>query len=235
MERIKLSNRLQAIANLVRPGAKVADIGTDHGYIPVWLTQQNIFTEIAAADINKGPLQHAINTAEEFGVRDQIQFELCSGLSFSNSSEYDTIIIAGMGGELIASILEAAPWTKENTTLILQPNSRIPVLVEWLISNGYRVEHTQLVKDAAKIYQILVVTGGDSQPIEEEANRLVHHLYLDARDPLLSEYLDMLLKQYTSAEKGMLSGKTESPELVRTQRMIQLLTAMKGEVMTWQQ
>lgn len=235
MERIKLSNRLQAIANLVLPGAKVADIGTDHGYIPVWLTQQKIADKIAAADINRGPLQHAINTADEFGVRNQIQFELCNGLDFSNSSEYDTVIIAGMGGELISSILEAAPWTKANTRLILQPNSRIPVLVEWLISSGYCIEQAQLVKDAGKIYQILVVTGGQTQPIEEEANRLVHQLYFDSHDPLLSEYLDILLRQYTSAEKGMLSGKSESPDLARVQRMIELLTSMKGKVNTWQQ
>lgn len=234
MEIIKLSSRLQAIANLVPLGAKVADIGTDHGYIPVWLAQTGVAEKLAAADINKGPLEHAKQTATEYGVFDMIHFELCCGLSFCSSSEYDTVIIAGMGGELIASILEAAPWTKQGTRLILQPNSRIHILTAWLIENGYMFEHTQLVKDTGKIYQILVVRGGESTPITKESERLVHDLYFINRDPLLKEYLDHLLSRYKAAERGMLLGKKDSPDLERTQTLIRDLEHMRKEVATWQ-
>lgn len=231
---IKLSNRLQAIASFISPGAKVADIGTDHGYIPVWLAQNNIASQITAADINKGPLDHAIRTAAEYNVSDKIQFKLCSGLDFTDSAVNDTVIIAGMGGELIASILEAAPWTKNNTKLILQPNTKIQDLVEWLTHNGYLVQQTKLVKEAGKYYQILVVVGGESVNIPDEANRLVHELFFKAKDPLLSEYLTHLITRYQHAERGMLTSGKESAELNRTQALIKQLECMKKEAEGWQ-
>ena len=231
---IKLSNRLQTIASFVSQGSKVADIGTDHGYIPVWLAQNEIALQITAADINKGPLEHAQKTAAEYGVSDQISFRLCGGLAFPDSIENDTIIIAGMGGELIASILEAAPWTKKNTKLILQPNTKIQDLVDWLTHNGYSIQHTQLVKEAGKYYQILVVIGGETAHIPNEANRLVHDLYFERKDPLLSEYLTHLLNRYQHAEQGMLTSKKESDELTRVQALIAQLKQMKKETELWQ-
>lgn len=235
MATIKLSNRLQAIASFVSPESNVADIGTDHGYIPVWLAQNGIARKIVAADINKGPLEHAKKTAAEYGVSGKINFRLCSGLAFSDSAEYDTVIIAGMGGELIASILEAAPWTKNGTTLILQPNTKIQDLVEWLITNGFEIRNVMLVKEAGKYYQILVVTAGKSDPIFNEADRLIHSMYLKHQDPLLPEYIDHLLNRYKHAEQGMMSAKVESSELLRTRALIKDLEKMKKETEAWQQ
>lgn len=231
---IKLSNRLQAIASYVSFGAKVADIGTDHGYIPVWLAQNEIAAQITAADINEGPLDHAKRTAAEYGVSDKIGFRLCSGLEFAGSETNDTVIIAGMGGELIASILEAAPWTKENTKLILQPNTKIQDLVQWLTHNSYTIQHVQLVKEAGKYYQILVVFGGKATDIPHEANRLINDLYFKLQDPLLPEYLTNLIHRYEHAEQGMLASKKESDELKRTQDLIQQLKEMKKETEIWQ-
>jgi len=233
MTKIKLSDRLQAIASFVSHGAKVADIGTDHGYIPVWLAQNNIADKIVAADINKGPLEHARRTAAEYDVSDQIQFRLCSGLSFPDSKEYDTIIIAGMGGELITSIIEAAPWTKSNTTMILQPNTKIQDLIEWLIRNGYAIQNVKLVKDAGKYYQILIVSGGENDIISNEAERLIHRKYFELRDPLLAEYIDHLIVRYKHAEHGMLGAKGECLELERTQALISNLEKMKSEINLW--
>ena len=236
MEQIKLSKRLRAIAKYVPKGANVADIGTDHGYIPVWLAQNEIAKSLAAADINIGPLEHAKETALKYGVSERIRFALCSGLEFEGSSAYDTIIIAGMGGELIAYILEAAPWTSQkDTTLILQPNSFIPYLARWLAEHGFRIADVSLVKDAGKLYQILVVKPGQSTPVLAEAQGLVNRLYFEKKDPLLGEYLDTLLKRYAAAEKGMLSGKRDDPALSETQNMIAALTEMKKEVESWQQ
>ena len=234
METIKLSKRLHTLASFVPIGANVADIGTDHGYIPVWLAQNKIANKIVAADINKGPLEHAKTTAREYGVYDQITFELCSGLNFAESKEYNTIIIAGMGGELIMSIIEAAPWTKNGTTLILQPNSKIQDLVQWLIDNGYAINQTKLVKEAGKYYQIMIVRVGENAAIEREAQRLVHSLYLTEKDPLLPEYLDTLISRYSHAVKGILTSKNESPELSRLKNLIEDLESMKKETETWQ-
>lgn len=234
MEIIKLSKRLRAIASYVPKGSKTADIGTDHGYIPVWLAQNDICSQLAAADINRGPLNHAKETAEQYEVSDRIRFALCSGLEFEGSDEYDTIIIAGMGGELIAAILEAAPWTAlRETTLILQPNSRIPFLVEWLIAHGFMLSDASLVKDAGKLYQILVVKPGHAEPILAEADRLVNHLYFARKDPLLGEYLETLLKRYQAAEAGMCAGKSDACVLAQTRAMIAALQEKKKETEQW--
>ncbi|MBQ3255817.1 MAG: SAM-dependent methyltransferase [Oscillospiraceae bacterium] len=235
MELIKLSKRLRAIADFVPKKANVADVGTDHGYIPVWLAQNHIAERIVAADINRGPLDHAMETASRYGVSHAIRFALCSGLSFEGSDAYDTIIVAGMGGELIASILEEAPWTnREGTTLILQPNSRIPHLVYWLTDHGFKISDVSIVKDAGKLYQILVVQSGKAEPILSEPYALVNRLYFEKKDPLLGEYLDSLLKRYMAAERGMQSGKSEDSALRETQIMIAALKDMKKEVEAWQ-
>lgn len=234
MEIIKLSNRMAAIAALVPQGANTADIGTDHGYIPVWLAQTGRAGKLAAADINRGPLEHARFTATQYGVSDCINFHLCSGLEFPEAPEYDTVIIAGMGGELIASILRAAPWTKEGVRLILQPNSKIQILNSWLKDNGYGVTDARLVKDAGKLYQILVASGGPSREFSCEAQRLVHPLFMDKRDPLLGEYLELLIARYSAQVRGMRSGAKDSPQLAETELLMQQLTAMREEVSQWQ-
>ena len=235
MDKLKLPDRLQAIASFVPHGAKVADIGTDHGYIPVWLAQNDLASKLTAADINKGPLQHAIRTAEAYGVTARIDSQLFSGLELPNSAAQDTIIIAGMGGELIASIWDAAPRTINGTTMILQPNSRIQLLVAWLIDHGYTIENARLVKDAGKLYQVLVVHGGNAAPIASEAACLVHSVYFRNRDPLLLDYLENLIARYRRAEKGMLAGKKETPESDRVHTLIQELENMKEVVLGWQQ
>ena len=234
MEIIKLSKRLQTLASFVPIGENVADIGTDHGYIPVWLAQNKIANKIVAADINKGPLEHAKATAQEYDVSEKITFQLCSGLNFAESKEYDTVIIAGMGGELIMSIIEAAPWTKNGTTLILQPNSKIQDLVQWLIDNGYAINQTKLVKEAGKYYQILIVQAGESATIKSEAKRLVHPLFITEKDPLLPEYLDSLISRYSHAIKGIQASKNDTPELHRIKCLLDELESMKKETDTWQ-
>ncbi|NLT13462.1 MAG: SAM-dependent methyltransferase, partial [Clostridiales bacterium] len=122
MKYLELSKRLQAIAAYVKQGSAVADIGTDHGYIPVYLAQHNIARRIIAADIRKRPLARAQLSSVEYGVDDRIEFRLTDGLDGLQEAGLDTIIIAGMGGETIAGILERAPWVlTENVRIILQP------------------------------------------------------------------------------------------------------------------
>lgn len=235
MEIIKLSKRLQAIASFIPEGSNVADIGTDHGYIPVWLAQNNICQNIVAADINIGPLDHARKTADEYGVSDKIWFELCNGLDFPNNKTSNAVIIAGMGGELIQTIIEQAPWTKQNTTLVLQPNSKIADLVKWLTENNYIITNAKLVKDAGKFYQILVVSGGNAEHSKKEVDCLITPLYFTLNDPLLHDYITSLLTRYKSAELGMKKGKSDNKELTRIQNLIADLEEKRKEIETWQQ
>ena len=107
---MELSPRLDAIARQVPQGARLADIGTDHGYLPVWLLMRGTIERAIAADLREGPLGRARKTARQYGQSEKISFRLCDGLTDIDPDEVDVITIAGMGGETIATILEAAPW-----------------------------------------------------------------------------------------------------------------------------
>ncbi len=132
MKEFRLSPRLYAIARAAESGRHIVDVGTDHGYIPVWLALRGQTERITATDIRPGPLERAMRSAEAHGVESRIRFVLCDGLSYDGASAADSVIIAGMGGETIISILAGAPWTKSGTRLILQPQTRQDELCVWL-------------------------------------------------------------------------------------------------------
>ena len=113
MKQLELTPRLKTIADLVCDGARLADIGTDHAYLPVWLLLNDRLKSAIAADIRPGPLDRARATAEEYDCTDRMRFVLCDGLSGLNRKDADTIVIAGMGGETIAAIMQAASWLKD--------------------------------------------------------------------------------------------------------------------------
>jgi tRNA (adenine22-N1)-methyltransferase len=108
MKQIRLTPRLDAVAGYVAPGAAVADIGTDHGYVPVWLAQNDLARRIVAADIGRGPLERARASARLYGVADQIEFIQTDGLDGLASAGLDTVILAGMGGQTMLGILARA-------------------------------------------------------------------------------------------------------------------------------
>lgn len=162
---LKLSPRLQCIAELVRSGARLADVGTDHAYLPVWLLQNGKITRAVASDVVEGPLSRARQTAEEYGQSERLEFRLCDGLDGYDAGECDVVVIAGMGGETMIGILGAAPWLRqEGVTLLLQPMTRAELLRPWLAENGYRIECERLVRDRGTIYAVLEVTAGLDAP-----------------------------------------------------------------------
>jgi tRNA (adenine22-N1)-methyltransferase len=115
-----------AIASFIHRGASVADIGTDHGFLPVYLAQNGLARSIIASDISAGSLEAARRSATNYGVSDKITFIVAPGLSGIKETDVDTIVIAGLGGETIAAILNEAPWTRySDIKLILQPQSKI--------------------------------------------------------------------------------------------------------------
>ena len=159
--KLELSPRLQLLADWVRPGARVADIGTDHAFLPVWLVQQERVSSAIASDLRKGPLARGAETAREWGVSDRVETRLCSGLDGIRPEEADTIIIAGMGGETITNILAAAKWTADGAhTLLLQPMSKMELLRGFLADNGYQILREQLVMDRGTVYPVMEVTAG---------------------------------------------------------------------------
>ena len=151
-----MNNRLKAILSMVEDGVGVIDVGTDHGFIPIALTENNYKGNIYASDINREPLQTAINNAKEAGIADRINFFLCDGLEKCPPEKVDTIVIAGMGGDMICRILDYAEWTMDQRyKLILQPMTKQEVVRYWLSNNGFITESEELAVEGDTIYQII--------------------------------------------------------------------------------
>lgn len=183
---LSLQPRLALLASLVPQGAVLADVGTDHGYIPVCLRQRGVIDRAIASDIGREPLEHARRTAEEYGVGG-IDLRLCAGLDAIAPEECDTVLIAGMGGETIWGILAAAPWTRDGRhTLLLQPQTKIEELRLRLCENGYAVTREHLVRDKGKLYVVMTVTAGERY--SPGAEQLYGGLALE-REALYGDYL----------------------------------------------
>ena len=209
MTEVALSKRLSAIAHLIPKTGGVADVGTDHGHIPVWLFQKGYKGKIFASDINQGPLDKAHTYARDHGASDDICFLLCDGLKDIPPDEVKTVVIAGMGGETIAGILSAAPWTRQGgRLLILQPMTKSEELRLWLFENGYRVLSEQLVEDG-KIYEIITARGGIDSPYTA-AELLTGHLDLIKSDRLYPKQLQLLISKLDRACKGIKSSSKEN-------------------------
>ena len=165
--------------------------------IPVWLAQMGRATRILATDIRPGPLQNAAALVEETDTGDKIQLMLTDGLKGVAPEDGEVVVIAGMGGETMVSILAAAPWTR-NSCLILEPQSKKALLRRFLVENGYQITEEHLVKDAGRFYPILCARGGIS-PSYQEAELHLGRLVQIRRDPLFGEYLDRLRFQTAKA------------------------------------
>ena len=221
---LSLQPRLALLASLVPKGAVLADVGTDHGYIPVYLRQKGLIDRAIASDIGREPLDHARRTAEEYGI-DGIDFRLCAGLDAIASEECDTILIAGMGGETIRDILAIAPWTRDGRhTLLLQPQTKLGELRMWLCENGYTVTREHLVRDKGKLYVVMVVTAGES--FTPSAEQLYGGLALE-REALYGDYLAHQIMRLRRRADGLrCSG---SGEAERFAALVDALEAKKGE------
>lgn len=150
---LKLKPRLKMAADMVRAGSRVADIGTDHAYLPTALILEGKIPSAIAADLRKGPLENAEATVRSYSIADKVQLRLSDGLKLVMPDEADDIVIAGMGGILITEILTAAPWVKDKAKrLILQPQSHSEDVRKYLSDNGFEIiEETACFEDG-KVY-----------------------------------------------------------------------------------
>ncbi len=164
-----LNNRLALCAKMVRKQKRIADIGTDHAYLPVWLVRAGFASFALACDIKAEPLMQGQLTIKKYHAEDLVETRLCDGLRSVNPEEVDDIIIAGMGGETIVHILSDAPWLKdESKNLILQPMSKHELVIEYLYKNGFElIEHKCTVAEG-KIYTAFTAnyTGNSTEPDE---------------------------------------------------------------------
>ena len=223
MRELALQPRLQLLADMVPAGSRLADVGTDHGYLPVYLLQQGRISRAIASDIVDGPLQHARQTAAEYEV-DGIDFRLCPGLDAIAPHEADTVVIAGMGGETIQAILTAAPWTADGShLLLLQPMTKVEYLRKWLVDNGYAFTEERLVWDKDHLYPVFAVRGGTQPPLT--AVQQYGGVLLDG-DPLYGAYLDERIGKLQKAVEGLQkSSAVESA--VKVKKLTELCRILK--------
>lgn len=164
---MKLTPRLQKIASLVPKNSVMADIGTDHAYIPSYCILNGICQKAFAMDVNSGPLSNAEETLTRYGISDKVELRLSNGLERLSPDEADTVVIAGMGGLLIKSILENGNL-KDGTALILQPMLAVKELRQYLYESGMAVDNEYLAKEDRKLYNIIVATVGKKSEYTRE-------------------------------------------------------------------
>lgn len=215
-EKLELGPRLRAIAELVPESCRcLADIGTDHGYLPAALLLEGRIGRAVAADIGQPPLEHARRTAGRLGLEDGIDFRLGDGMAVLTPGEADVAVIAGMGGDTIISILDAAPWSREGALLLLQPMSKAEALRSWLPLHGYRPLHEELVQDKGVLYPILAVRGGDAPPASPAQ---AWGGFLLEGDPLWGRYLEDRVLRLRRAAAGL--EKARDPGMADKRRAL---------------
>ena len=161
MERLRLDERLSAVARWVLPGKTMADIGTDHAYLPCWLVSCGICPKAVASDVAQGPYERARLITADIGLKEEISVRLGSGLSVLQPNEAATIVMAGMGGKLICELLQAEPEvTASAHRLVLQPQRNPELVRGWLASHGWRIIADDLAKDGKMWYNIIVAERG---------------------------------------------------------------------------
>lgn len=185
-----LSDRLKTIADFVKKGSIVADIGTDHGYIPIYLVENEIAKKVIAADISRDSLQKSIDSVRYLNLEDRIDNRLGDGLELIRPFEIDTLIIAGMGGVLIRDILEANRSVTDSVLrFILQGNTATAELREYLRDNDFVIVDEKLVKEKNQFYEIIVAERGKTFQEDRDFFDIGKKL-IEKKDSLLEEYLN---------------------------------------------
>lgn len=232
---MQLSKRLMACCNLVKPGDRVADVGCDHGYLSIHLLKSGIASCVMASDIHKGPLRSAMQNAEKYGVTDNIRFFLSDGV-VSIPREFDTLICAGMGGDTMISILEAAPWLKNNRyRLILQCQTRTPMLRQYLSDNGWAVAREHVVRDGKFLYTVLEALWKPDAPRLSLGQTYFPTVLLEDPGEDTAEFYQRLLFSLRRAVNGR--GENADPSMVAALRELEPLEkdfAWLKEATSWQ-
>ncbi len=211
MSKIRLDDRLKAVACLVRKGKIVADIGTDHGYLVAYLVENNICPRGIAADLRKGPLENARQTVIQQGLIDKIELILSDGLVNIPENACEDIVIAGMGGNLIADILDKAPWVKDSRiNIVAQPMTHAEVLRQWYINNGFTINKEITATDGKRLYCIISAsfTG-------EKSEHSAAYIYTGEISPdidLNRKYLEKVLTTLNKKYIALISSDKKDKE-----------------------
>ena len=200
--KLPLSNRLLACCDFVSPGDRVADIGCDHGYLGIYLLKNGIASNVIASDVNEKPLQSALHNAVKFGVKEHMSFYLSDGIR-SIPREFDVLVCAGMGGDTMMSILEAAPWLKDpKYRLILQCQSKRPELRRHLYRLGFAIRRETLAQDGKFLYPVMEVVYAPGQTLTA-AECYITPALLASGSPLLPAFLNRVTSGLRQTVDGL--------------------------------
>ncbi|MBR5510063.1 MAG: SAM-dependent methyltransferase [Lachnospiraceae bacterium] len=165
---MQLSKRMALLASKVTEGNRLADVGTDHGYIPIALVQEKKIPSAIAMDVNQGPLKRAKEHIQDYGLDTYIETRLSDGLAKLDAGEADTVLIAGMGGPLTVRILREGTHCLDSVQeLILQPQSDLYMVREYLCSHGFCIVEEDIVLDEGKYYPMMKVVHATADPMSE--------------------------------------------------------------------
>ncbi len=192
---MRLSGRLRRLSAKVGRGNRLADVGTDHGYVPIALLLEGRIPSAIAMDVNPGPLEHARQHIREKGLSTYIEARLSDGLSGLAAGEADTVLIAGMGGALTVRILSGGghclPSVQE---LVLQPQSEIHLVRRWLCGNGFRITEEDILLEDGKYYPMMKAVHREPE-LMDEAELYYGKAALQQSPTVLLEYLDRELEK----------------------------------------
>ena len=227
--KIPISQRLLCCAMQVRQGAKVADIGCDHGYLGIWLIKNGIADRVVASDLREQPLQKARENSRLYDTADRMTFRVADGLDAVDPNDVDTIICAGMGGDCIAHILEEAPWVRDpKYTLILQPQTSGNDLRRYLGEHGFSIEQEELVKDGGFLYFTILARFGEGRALSPGEQYLSRPL-LHCGSELLPAYFDRVVTALERTVEGMRRSQKEESRLSYYETALKEVLEMRKE------
>lgn len=210
--KLPISKRLLCCASMVQPGSRVADIGTDHGYLGIYLLQTGAARHVIACDLRKDPLENARRNAKLFGVDGEMELRLSDGLEKILPDEVDTVVMAGMGGDLIQKILSQCPWRKrEGLQFILQPQSAGNVLRRWLCEDGFEIQREEPVQDGHFLYTVMELRQGEPSPLTP-GTEYASPALLASKSPLVGTYLARVENALQETVRGLTNAEKQRPE-----------------------
>lgn len=210
--KLPISKRLLCCASMVQPGSRVADIGTDHGYLGIYLLQSGAARHVIACDLRKDPLENARRNAKLFGVDGEMELRLSDGLEKILPDEVDTVVMAGMGGDLIQKILSQCPWRKrEGLQFILQPQSAGNVLRRWLCEDGFEIQREEPVQDGHFLYTVMDIRQGEPSPLTP-GTEYASPALLASKSPLVGTYLARVENALQETVRGLTNAEKQRPE-----------------------
>ena len=220
---MKIGERLQAIADMVPVGVTMADIGTDHAYLPIYLITHAVVNHAIAGDVHHGPYLSAKNAVADAQLEQVISVRNGNGLEVVHPGEAETVVIAGMGGLNIIDILRSRPEvTTTLKRLVLQPMIAASSVRMWLHTNGWQIISEQLVQEDGKLYQIIAAEPGESQPFEPILYEIGPLLW-QARHPLLRLHIEELIEHL----RGVLAAMAGSTEAVHSAKYREFADKLK--------